>query len=382
MIYDLRGSGGSSDAFYLALASLADQTLSAIENRAAPPLDGYTLHIQTFAGEARRSRGEYALEFLTLGLILDRYEGAAQHTPHWAPGVARGLLWLRRYAQPARPFTDWLRAGLNRLALVHPSSQKPVRRGTATERLDRLVDWMEATGEFQHEAMRVRNWRSYLAGLKPEKATAWLHVAVDLFHVFARDAEAALGCYTRGVASFVAREQMQASWREDLFMREKPEVEYHLNMLAAEVMNRGLRESFVQTPNRVVLLPGCMRAERSHPCKARIDGVDITCAGCDPDCTVNRITGKLRAEGVKVYIVPHSSGFSRWLSRWQNAGAGVVAVACAPNILPGGLEIRERNIPSQCLLLDFPGCRRHWDPVGIPTAVNEPRLVQIAKLRA
>jgi hypothetical protein len=76
--------------------------------------------------------------------------------------------------------------------------------------------------------------------------------------------------------------------------------------------------------------------------------------------------------------VPHSSGFSRWLERWQHTGAGVTAVACVLNILPGGLEMRDRGIAAQCLPLDFPGCRKHWDRLGFPTAVNEKRLVQIA----
>ena len=86
--------------------------------------------------------------------------------------------------------------------------------------------------------------------------------------------------------------------------------------------------------SKVVLVPGCMRGARIDTCKAVTRGLDITCAGCDPDCAVNRITRRMRHEGVEVYIVPHSSGFSRWLERWQNdPKVGVAAVACMMNIL-------------------------------------------------
>jgi hypothetical protein len=162
----------------------------------------------------------------------------------------------------------------------------------------------------------------------------------------------------------------------------KPAVEYQLNMVAAEVMNRGLRDSFRGTPERVVLLPACMRGDRSSMCKARIDGVDMTCAGCDPNCAINRITREMSALGIRVYIVPHSGEFSQWLERWQHSGVGVTAIACALNILPGGLEMRERGIAAQCLPLDFPGCRKHWDSKGFSTAVNEKRLVQLATAHA
>ena len=56
---------------------------------------------------------------------------------------------------------------------------------------------------------------------------------------------------------------------------------------------------------------------------------------------------------------------------------GVTALACILNILPGGYEMRARGIASQCVPLDYPGCRKHWDRAGISTGVNEERLVQI-----
>ncbi|MGA8743170.1 MAG: hypothetical protein WB561_18425 [Terracidiphilus sp.] len=47
------------------------------------------------------------------------------------------------------------------------------------------------------------------------------------------------------------------------------------------------------------------------------------------------------------------------------------------NILPGGYDMRSGRIASQCLLLDYPGCKKHWDPKGPPTAINEDLLVRI-----
>jgi hypothetical protein len=86
----------------------------------------------------------------------------------------------------------------------------------------------------------------------------------------------------------------------------------------------------------------------------------------------------MRGLGAKVYLVPHSTGFSRWLERWQREpDTGIVAVACLLNILPGGYEMRARRIPSQCVPLDYPGCRKHWRRKAIATSLNEEQLVQI-----
>jgi hypothetical protein len=153
--------------------------------------------------------------------------------------------------------------------------------------------------------------------------------------------------------------------------------EYHLGMVAAEIMNRGLLSEFQKTSRRIVLVPACLRSAPAR-CRARLAAFDLTCTGCRSDCNVNRITHRMRSVGATVFLVPHSTGFSQWLARWQGLpDVGVTAVACLANIVAGGLEMRARGIASQCLLLDFPGCKRHWTREGLSTELNEERLVQI-----
>ena len=167
-------------------------------------------------------------------------------------------------------------------------------------------------------------------------------------------------------------------WREDQIFCGRLPVEYHLGMVAAEVMNEGLSEDFPAGRARWCWCPGACAGRAHETCKAVTNGLDMRCAGCDPDCAVNRITQRMRNEGIEVYIVPHSSGFSRWLERWQNdPKVGVAAVACMMNILAGGYEMRARRIASQCVPLDYPACDRHWKDKPVATRVNEERLVQI-----
>ena len=201
---------------------------------------------------------------------------------------------------------------------------------------------------------------------------------MSLFDWFRREAEDALGKYTTGVAGFLETTCAARFWREDQIFCGRQPVEYHLGMVASEVMNDGLRDAFNRKSKKVLLVPTCMRGARGDDCKAVVRGLDIRCAGCDPDCAVNRISRRMGAEGVQVFMVPHSSGFSRWLERWQSdPNVGVAAVACMMNILAGGYEMRARGIASQCVPLDYPGCKKHWTQDGLPTAANEERLVQI-----
>ena len=381
-VYDLRSSSGRSDAFYAEVDCLADAWVEMIEARAGVLLDGYIRHVLEFLEEPQRSRGEYAFEFLTLGMLWKHYGCTAAATPRWIVETGRALVALRRFPL-AKPVANQLRTALSyawKLPLVDGEQQEPP--APTLSRVSELIRWLHATGEFEQEALRLENWRSYLAQLRPEKAAHWMSIAVEMFRSFEQEVAGQLGEYTAQVGRFLAVEFPHRGLREDRLFCGRPPAEYHLNMVAAEIMNRGLREAFDHTTEKVVLVPACMRGARAATCQARTDGIDITCSGCDPECAVNDITRRMRNLGASVYIVPHTSGFSRWLTRWQHhPSVGVIAVACLLNILPGGYEMRGRRIASQCVPLDYPGCRKHWSRQGIPTAVNEDRLVQILRPR-
>jgi hypothetical protein len=78
-----------------------------------------------------------------------------------------------------------------------------------------------------------------------------------------------------------------------------------------------------------------------------------------------------------VYVIPHSSDFTKWLERWKDTReVGVVGVACVLNLFTGGYEMKDLNIPSQCVLLDYCGCQNHWHHEGIPTDIDQKQLLQ------
>ena len=113
-VYNLRNGGSDSNAFYAETAKFAEKILAQIDEHAGPILDGYCHHLRVYNEEAPRSRGEYVMEFLTLGMALGRYEAAAQATSRWLVTLAQCLILLRRHIPIFKVPADWLRAGLSR----------------------------------------------------------------------------------------------------------------------------------------------------------------------------------------------------------------------------------------------------------------------------
>jgi hypothetical protein len=383
LVYDLRLTNGRSDCFYGDVARFSDQLLAQIELHAGAAIDGYSRHLQIEMREPPRSRGEYGIEFLMLGLVLRQYAGAAQITQGWILKLTRGLFRLRGKSGWMKAVTDRLRAVVTGFFLVPKIGRVAKPDWRPLRGLPSLIEWLRATGEFEQETARLDNWRSYLGTLPEAESKRWMEASLELFDWFQAEAEKALGSYTRGVPRFLLGEHRRRGWREDQILCGKEPVEYHLNMVAFEIMNRGLREEFEQTHRKAVLVPACMRGARASTCRAHVNGTDIRCAACDPTCPVNQIRRRMKSQGVEVFLVPHSTGFSRWLERWQREpDCGVAAVACILNIMTGGYEMRARGIASQCLLLDYPGCQKHWRREGLATALNEERLVHVVSASA
>ena len=95
-----------------------DQLLAEIELHARPAISDYGYFAQTELKEAPRSKGEYAIELLTLGMALKLYAGAAGSTPGWAVRWARALFRLRRRWPWTKPIADFAREWITRLYLI------------------------------------------------------------------------------------------------------------------------------------------------------------------------------------------------------------------------------------------------------------------------
>ncbi|MBK9579197.1 MAG: DUF116 domain-containing protein [Fibrobacteres bacterium] len=321
--------------------------------------------------DPERSRGEYAVELLTFGILREEYAVWAGQTP---PSIRRQMkdLWDLRSNDPeAKHEADARRAQLfwNLLHGPHLEFLQPCEDPI-------LIDWLESTGEFVQESIRMRLWLEGIGVFwSPEE---FFQATRDLARWFEESAKQELAEWTRGVDAYRARALAETTPREDLLLITRRERLYHLNMVGAEAMNRGFRPGFTKRPKKVVLVPGCMRSRDDRACMALRRGTDISCAHCDRSCNVSRLTELGEQNDFKVYVVPHASTFTAWLKRWQEDGqTALVAAACPLHLVPGGYEMRALGLQAQCVFLRYSGCKRHWDPTGTPTEIDADRLLDL-----
>jgi hypothetical protein len=243
---------------------------------------------------------------------------------------------------------------------------------------NRLLIWLDATGEYSEEVKRLKNWLLFAESMKNSDFVNFIDKTYSFSTFFEERCAQQLSDYTANVQRFVSKAKTVYRGREDYALAVRKEVEYHLNMVGAEILNRELRDRFVKVKQKVVLLPTCMRFDADRTCVALDNGYERKCVGCKSTCNVGKVFRSLFPYKVDIYLIPHSSDFSKFLQRWRgNDDVALVGVACVLNLLMGGYEMIDLDIASQCIYLDHCGCKKHWDDNGIATSINIEQLHNI-----
>jgi uncharacterized protein len=228
---------------------------------------------------------------------------------------------------------------------------------------------------------RLRKWQDYLTGLTSNQSSSIIATAITLALWFEGSSEAALGIYTSNVDRYLNEARPQKYWHEDVIFCGRRRIEYHLNMVGAEIMNRAFRKDFIKTDRKLLLIPTCMRLLGDTKCKSENIDNWLKCVECTKECQVCYLSEMGRKNRFDVFMVAHESSISAGKNKKMqlDSNTGVIGVSCILNLISGGWMLKEMGIPAQCVLLDYCGCKNHWHEQGIPTSINVQKLNQIMK---
>lgn len=371
--YKLNRYGETSDLFYTELSVFTNEFYKKNIGYFSELLVSYRKNVESISGERVRSDHELFFELLSIGVFWNNYNSYALGSNILATELMSGLYNLRRSYKPMKAEIDNLRGKLSPALLL---KEQTIYNNLNIKSFGKLINWLEATGEFREEVLRFRIWQN-LFRIEKETAALWNNIILSVKDNFLVQVDKVLAKYTPEVDNYIKYSTRAKFGEEDYIFCKRPKTDYYLNMVGAELMNMAFRESFLKTDKKALLLPACMRRNPDY-CMAEGDGLDMVCTGCDKRCNIFKYRALGEELGFEVRIIPHSSDFSQWLEYFAaGKNIGVIGVACILNLITGGLEMRKLNIPAQCVFLDYCGCKAHWDVDGIPTDLNVNQLKRI-----
>jgi len=373
--YSLRLDDSNSDDYYRTVKSLKDrwlaQTLPIVRDLLAD-FRAFQQHTDRAAVvQLHRSDAEYAFELLVLGVLLHEHADEAARLPGW---VARILNTFESAQARWSSLELFLKSCRGVIAgFIRGGGKTKVKEID----LPGLLVWLRANGE-SGCTKRLAQWQVYIKQVSPAFAKQILERCLELASEFKKLADPVLGKYTQGVLRFLTEEAPAYRWRYDHNFVSRSRLEYHLGMLGSEVLNCAYRQRFLAAHNRVVIVPPCMRARSESECKAITTSFGMQCQGCTPTCRVHQITQMGNKFACKVFIIPDE--LRVFSSRTGDGNLGLVGVSCALTNWSGGWDTDELGIPAQGVLLDYVGCKYHWDKDGIPTDTNLRKLQEVLEI--
>lgn len=374
--YALSPIGQGALEYYKETASLAKETDIALSTRFRAIVDSYLNYLETHDIEPLRLATEYRLELLSLGVYWLEYSQAAAHLRSTPARVLKFLARIRARGTTFKYCADMLRGPLATFFLYIENISATPPLEPSLDNLNSLLRWLEATGEFTHVVSRLRMWQVHWATLGESSTRDALAACIDAALDFKGRSEAVLDTYTKGVRSYTVSSGPSHRWREDYMLISRPSLDYHLNMVGAEMLNLAYRQGFLLTAQKVVLVPHCMRQPQTQ-CLAEPDEAGLRCKCCSEKCQVGMVAKLGKEYGYGVLIITHETEALKSAATGSKDSLGVIGVACALNLLEGGWKARALNYPAQCVLLNYPGCKAHWHKEGVPTALDLKRLTEI-----
>lgn len=368
-----------SEEYYINVGIFTNEVISEMNNLTQAIVNSYIDYSKGNKNFIISSKEEYAFELLVLGTLWKIYSGDAFGLNAVPRQLLTGLARLREQGGKLKPGIDFIRGIMATIFLSPDLYDNMFVLAPTLEQMEKLLNWLDATGEFNREVIRLRRWQEYLKTIDNKESSDIIATSLTLAAWFEMRSEEVLGKYTSNVERYLNEIRSERYWHEDVIFCGRRRVEYHMNMVGAEIMNRAYREAFLKTKKKLVMLPACMRLMPADKCKAIEQDGSLKCVGCTENCSVNKLS-KLGAEkGFKVSMVSHESSISATKTdkTLLDSDTGVVGIACVLNLISGGWMLNDMGIAAQCVLLDYCGCKNHWSKEGIPTEINFKRLEEI-----
>ncbi len=373
--YSLSDEQKTSERYYSAISTFTDKVLLKGRSLLQADIDGYQAKMYS---ERNTFFEEGLLEILALGVYWRLYSDAALEMKKTAAELLTAINRLRDTKVKVKFFLNHVKGILSTLFIpkINYCTNAPIPdlRG-----VEKLIVFLKATGEFNQEVKRFEFWLKYFRQIGLKEACQVLSTAINFADWFQKEGAADLMQFTPNVQHFLNKKLSSHRWKEDYIFCSSRAVEYHLNMVGAEIMNRSYHDDFLQRKDKVLLLPHCMTNPVKGKCKAAPVGKGYICKACSEDCQVNSISKFGSRNNLKVLLVPHESSIASTKTDQSlfTGGSGVIGVSCVLNLISGGWMLEEKGVIPQCVLLDYCGCRNHWHERGIPTRLNEKQLMKL-----
>lgn len=378
LTYSLKLDNEDSDEYYKLASKISKDFTEKCLRDTGDILKDFMYFIENNNIENLRTREEYFIELLLIGVVLKEYINNARAFKVVTRGIFSFLNKLRMKSRGEnKNRIDAIRGKLMSKILI---KKKYINKNISLEDIKLIIKWLQATGDFNEEVIRLNNWANFLENRNNEYIGKVVMECENLINYLNDIGKEQLHIYTENVENYLKTYGIEHKSKEDFIYCGKSEIQYYFNMISAEIMNDVYREKFLKCSEKLVFLPACMR-QISTSCKGIAENRGYKCINCAKSCNVSKLTALEKEYKFKIYTIPHESLLFNIYDE-ENNQVGIIGIACVLNLISGGWKALRLGFNPQCIVLDYCGCSNHWMKKPQMTDINYNRLKELTNLNS
>lgn len=359
-IYNLTDGNKNSDNYYKTIVQVSQEIKDRItENKYIYDFMNYIVQNNI---EQLRTKEEYSIEFLMIGVMVIEYSSFGSFATKYASVVLKILNKLRE-KDKIKNKVDKLR-GL----LISKAIYKKKNHNLSFEK---LIKWMEASGDFKEEVYRLNSWLNFYKDKDVNYQKYIIEEAKDMAQDMFNICDYSLDKYLINLEDFLDNVPKIYRNREDLIYCSKGKIQYYFNMVSAEIMNQVYRNKFLNCKDKKIFAPACMR-QNIKKCNAVKKELGYQCRKCNKYCNIYKMAVE---NNIQVFIIPHETTINKLKNNSEDK-IGIIGIACVTNLMSGGWKALRLGFIPQCVILDYCGCKKHWLNKEKITSINNDYLIK------
>lgn len=363
--YNLKVGDSNSDVYYEEISLISKRIKELILKSGNRYLEDFMKYIRENSIEALRTKDEYAIEFIMIGVMLSEYGQYGNILTKGLSGVFRFLNKLRE--KPGyKESVDKIKGYLNSNILYKKNNKN-------LNDIKSLVCWMNETGDFKEEVYRLKVWVEFLETKDREYKGNLIRETLFITKSMNTICDKSLKSYIEPLEEFLNGVEERYKNREDVIYCTKGKLQYYFNMISAEIMNEVYHEKFSKCEEKKIFVPFCMR-QTEKICMATSGELGYECRQCNDSCNINSLKRLVKNKDVEIAIIPHETSIN---SLKIERKIGIIGIACITNLIAGGWKALRLGFIPQCVILDYCGCKKHWSiDGGLMTSINSVYLLK------
>nr|WP_321023081.1 DUF116 domain-containing protein [Clostridium neonatale] len=352
--YSLKLDNKSSIDYYKDSKAAKDLFMNKVLQKCSKLINEFMMFIESNEIEKLRSREEYLIEIVLIGVLVNEYIDNARAFKYKLNYIFTILNSMRKN-EILKIKVDKIRGILNTKILL---KSKKINKEVSIKDMEYLIKWLEASGDFKEEGIRIKRWHLFFVELKDKDISEFMilsNFCIDNLYSISEDI---LSKYVANVDLYLKKYKRDHKYKENIIYCGKSKLQYYFNMVCSQIMNDIYKNRFLKTREKIVFLPSCMRQNKSK-CLGIKSEKGFVCKCCSKNCNVNIINDLGKALHYSTYVVSHESSFLK-LKDNNNGEIGIIGVACVLNLISGGWKAIRMGFIPQCVILDECGCSKHW----------------------